>query len=130
MEIYFNDLTKDAQTRLLKEAGVKGPEEMNWNVFPVTITEVEGVDFEPVESVPGKEETEKNEEKEFWVSMKIDGRYHTPVRATDLETAAEKAKVCFIEADFGELECIDSEIVNITDEDDNIHDYMGGGQWS
>ena len=63
MEIYFNDLTKDAQTRLLKEAGVKGPEEMNWNVFPVTITEVEGVDFEPVESVPGKEETEKNEEK-------------------------------------------------------------------
>ena len=127
MNIYFSDLTKSAQTCLLKEAGVNTPEEMNWDGDIIPITEVY---FEPMESVSGQEKDEKSEEKEFWVSMKIDGRYHTPVRATDLETAAEKAKACFVEADFGELECIDSEIVNITDEDNNIHDYMGGGQWS
>ncbi len=35
-ELYFTDLTEKAQQELLKKAGVKSPEEMNWDVFPIT----------------------------------------------------------------------------------------------
>lgn len=37
MEIYFSDLTEDAQARLLAEAQVESPEDMNWDIFPITI---------------------------------------------------------------------------------------------
>lgn len=125
MEINFSDLTKRAQARLLREAGVNGPKEMNWDVLPVTeiIFDFEGSD-------PEQERTDESEDEEFCVSMKVDGRYYAYVRATSLEAAAEKASACFTEADFGELECIASEFVNITDKNDDIHDYMGGGKWS
>jgi hypothetical protein len=35
MEIMFDDLTDDAQRRLLKEANVSSPEEMDWDTIPV-----------------------------------------------------------------------------------------------
>jgi len=35
MEIYFGDLTKAAQKRLLKEACIKKPQDANWDVFPI-----------------------------------------------------------------------------------------------
>lgn len=35
-ELYFTDLTEEAQQELLEKAGVKSPEEMNWDVFPIT----------------------------------------------------------------------------------------------
>ena len=35
-ELYFTDLTEKAQQKLLEKAGVKSPEEMNWDVFPIT----------------------------------------------------------------------------------------------
>jgi hypothetical protein len=35
MEIMFDDLTEDAQKRLLKEANVSLPEEMDWDTIPV-----------------------------------------------------------------------------------------------
>lgn len=41
MEIMFDDLTYDAQKRLLKEAGVTAPEEMNWDEVPVAVVEFE-----------------------------------------------------------------------------------------
>lgn len=39
MEIMFNDLTHEAQKRLLKEAGITSPEEMNWDIIPVAVIE-------------------------------------------------------------------------------------------
>lgn len=40
MEIYFTDLTEDAQQELLELAGVSSPKEMNWDVLPVTVIEM------------------------------------------------------------------------------------------
>ena len=37
MEIMFNDLTCEAQKRLLEEAGVKSPKEMRWDTIPVIV---------------------------------------------------------------------------------------------
>lgn len=36
-EIYFDDLTPEAQQRLLEAFGIESPDEMNWNnrIFPV-----------------------------------------------------------------------------------------------
>ena len=41
MRIMFDDLSEDAQRRLLAEAGIKSPEEVGWDVEPIAI-----VDFE------------------------------------------------------------------------------------
>ena len=40
-EIYFYDLTEDAQKRLLEEAGLKDESEANWDVFPVAFVPIE-----------------------------------------------------------------------------------------
>ena len=37
MKIMFDDLTKEAQMRLLGEVGVDDPEEMGWDVKPVAV---------------------------------------------------------------------------------------------
>ena len=36
MDLYFKDLTPEAQVTLLREAGIKSPKEMNWDVLPIT----------------------------------------------------------------------------------------------
>jgi hypothetical protein len=41
MKTMFEDLTFEAQTRLLAEAGVESPREMGWHVAPVAIAEFE-----------------------------------------------------------------------------------------
>lgn len=41
-ELYFSDLNEKAQREILKKAGVKKPEDMNWDIFPITIIELEG----------------------------------------------------------------------------------------
>lgn len=40
IDIYFRDLKGDVQQEVLEAAGVKTPEEMNWDVFPLTTIEV------------------------------------------------------------------------------------------
>lgn len=40
-ELYFTDLTEEAQKELLEKAGVESPEDMNWDVFPITTIEFE-----------------------------------------------------------------------------------------
>lgn len=35
-EIRFEDLTEDAQERILEAFGISSPKEMNWDVFPIT----------------------------------------------------------------------------------------------
>ena len=39
-EIYFSDLTEDAQQRLLDAFGITDAKEANWDVFPVTTIDV------------------------------------------------------------------------------------------
>ena len=41
LRLYFNDLTKEAQEKYLKVQGVSNPSELNWEINPVAIIEVE-----------------------------------------------------------------------------------------
>lgn len=41
MKIMFDDLTKEAQIRLLEEVGVDDPEEMGWDIKPVAVVTFE-----------------------------------------------------------------------------------------
>ena len=36
-ELYFDDLTPEAQERLLLTYGLKSAEEANWNIFPIAV---------------------------------------------------------------------------------------------
>jgi hypothetical protein len=49
MEIMFNDLTCEAQKRLLKEAGITSPKERNWDTIPVAVVEFKEEGSEPEE---------------------------------------------------------------------------------
>ena len=35
-ELFFSDLTETAQKSILEKAGLKNPEDANWDVFPIT----------------------------------------------------------------------------------------------
>lgn len=45
IEIYFSDLNEDMQKKLLEEAGVESPEDMNWDVFPIAVVPIERMDM-------------------------------------------------------------------------------------
>ena len=47
MEIMFDDLTPEAQVRLLNEAGVSSPEDMHRDAIPVAVVELIEQDNEP-----------------------------------------------------------------------------------
>lgn len=38
-ELFASDLTEKAQEELCKKAGVSSVEDMNWDVFPITVIE-------------------------------------------------------------------------------------------
>lgn len=63
-------------------------------------------------------------EQTYDVGMKVEGRFYAFVRAKDLEEARKKAREAYEDADFGDLECIDMEVINATDSNGNIHDYI------
>jgi hypothetical protein len=44
MELFFNDLTPAAQEKYLKVQGVSSASELNWEVSPIAIIEVEDED--------------------------------------------------------------------------------------
>ena len=46
MEIMFDDLTPESQERLLREAGVSKPEEMNWDTSPVAFVDLRETNHE------------------------------------------------------------------------------------
>ena len=46
MEIMFDDLTPEAQKRLLDEAGVSKPDDMHWDEVPVAVVEFSEGDHE------------------------------------------------------------------------------------
>lgn len=48
-EIYFSDLNRDAQQSLLETAGIKSPEEANWDCYPIAQIAVEIRDDEEEE---------------------------------------------------------------------------------
>lgn len=41
IEIYFNNLDKEAQNELLEAFDISSPVEMNWDMFPVTTIEID-----------------------------------------------------------------------------------------
>jgi len=41
MKVMFEDLTYEAQMRLLAEAGVESASEMGWNIRPVAVIDLE-----------------------------------------------------------------------------------------
>ena len=41
VEIMFDDLVEDKKEKILKEFGISDPEEMNWDIAPMAIIEVE-----------------------------------------------------------------------------------------
>lgn len=40
-ELYFSDLTPEAQSNILECAGLKNEAEANWDCFPITVIEFE-----------------------------------------------------------------------------------------
>lgn len=44
-ELYFTDLTDEAQKELLNLAGITDPKELNWDVYPITEFAMVGVDI-------------------------------------------------------------------------------------
>lgn len=49
MRIMFDDLNEYAQKRLLAEAGITSPEEMDWDVEPIAIVDIEKEDDDYVD---------------------------------------------------------------------------------
>lgn len=47
VEIYFDDLTPSAQKKVLEEAGITGPKEANWDIFPIATYETEYTELNP-----------------------------------------------------------------------------------
>ena len=64
MEIMFDDLTEDAQKRLLKEANVSAPEEMDWDTIPVAEVKFDPEDQEDDEDYE-EEELPADDDEEF-----------------------------------------------------------------
>ena len=60
----------------------------------------------------------------YYVTMAIDGRFTCEVEANGLDEAKEKAIEEYYDADFGVLECIEAQTVNVEDEDGNLYDYQ------
>lgn len=56
----------------------------------------------------------------YFVKFKVDARYVAEVETDALEEAKKEAEYAFSNADFGEAEDIDGEIVNIEDENGNF----------
>ena len=63
--------------------------------------------------------SENKTNKEFYVTFRIDGRFGTYVTAENLDAAKTAAIEKFYDADFGVLECVDTEIMKIEDEKGN-----------
>lgn len=53
----------------------------------------------------------------YVVTMAVDGRYTCEVEAASIEEAKEQASKAFFDADFGDLEDIDAECVNVENEE-------------
>lgn len=59
----------------------------------------------------------------YVVGIAIDGRYYARVDAENPDEAKKKAIEAYMDADFGELECIDCIPVNAEDENGNWTDF-------
>lgn len=59
----------------------------------------------------------------YYVTYAVDGRFTAEVEADSIEEAKAKAESKYYDADFGQLECIDSYPVNCEDEEGNLTDF-------
>ena len=65
------------------------------------------------------ESNSKPDGNDYYVTFRIDGRYVAKVTSPDLEKAKEDAVFEYYDADFGTLECVESEIIMVEDENGN-----------
>jgi len=56
----------------------------------------------------------------YYIKMRVDARFTPEVEADSIAEAKKKAEIAFSEADFGDAEDIDGEIIHVEDEDGNI----------
>ena len=56
----------------------------------------------------------------YYVKFKIDARFVADIEADSIEEAKQKATIAYQNADFGEAEDIDGEIIIIEDENGNF----------
>ena len=56
----------------------------------------------------------------YYVKFKVEARYVVEVEADNIKQAKEEAEYQFFDADFGEAEDIDGEIINVEDEEGNF----------
>ena len=61
-----------------------------------------------------------NEEKEFYVTFRIDGRFVASVKAKTEKEARDKAEEVYYSSDFGVLHDIEGEPIIIEDENGNF----------
>lgn len=50
-EIYFENLNEETQKALLNAAGIQGPEEANWDVFPIAVVSTETMLHDKAEEI-------------------------------------------------------------------------------
>lgn len=86
-----------------------------------TINAAESPDAPPAsaEEKPEPPTDPESDEQGYYVTFQVDGRYTVRVDASDLESAKIEASLDFAEADFGELEAVDSCIIWVEDEPGN-----------
>ena len=56
----------------------------------------------------------------YYITYKIESRYVAEVEADNLEQAMKKAESEYLDADFGEAEDIDGEMIAVEDEKRNL----------
>lgn len=67
--------------------------------------------------------------KNYHIVIKVDGRYKTTVTAKTIEEAKEKAMDAWSEAEIGDIENVDGEVVVVTDDDDRYLFHKNGGKY-
>ena len=72
VEVYFDDLTKEAQKQILEQAGITNPAEANWDVFPMCTFEIDPDD----DNDPDNGNDYDPEHAEEWMKRHPNGWYN------------------------------------------------------
>jgi len=78
------------------------------------------------EDADAMKDKDADDTKMFVVGMAIDGRFYARVYAKDLDSAKNMAVRAYENAYFGELECVDMDVINAEDAEGRQWDYDGG----
>lgn len=60
---------------------------------------------------------EPNAKSKFFVTFAVDGRFVAEVEADSVEEAKAKASSKYLDANFGDIEAVDGEVISVEDAD-------------